>query len=211
MNTLIKICGITNLEDALASVDAGCEMLGFNFYAQSPRYIEPHAARAIVDELPERIVAVGVFVNESIETLREIVAISGVKMVQLHGDETPEYCDTLKNDGHTVMKVFHTGADFSLDRILEYDVPLVMLDAGGAQQRGGTGKVSNWSQAAQAKLVRPVCFLAGGLSAANVGAAISEVDPFGVDACSCLEVAPGKKDVAKVRDFIAAVREVSPL
>jgi len=211
MSTLVKICGITNLEDALAAVAAGADMLGFNFYQASPRYFEPEAARAIINELPERILAVGVFVNESVETLREIVAISGVKMVQLHGDETAEYCDTLKNDGLTVMKVFHTGADFSLDRILEYDVPLVMLDAGGEQQRGGTGKLSDWSQAAQAKLVRPVCFLAGGLSPANVGAAITEVDPFGVDACSCLELAPGKKDIAKVRDFIAAVREVSSL
>ncbi len=211
MNTLIKICGITNLADALASVDAGCELLGFNFYAHSPRYIEPRNARAIVAQLPERILAVGVFVNESIETLREIAAVSGVKMLQLHGDETPEYCDTLTNAGLAVMKVFHTGASFSIDRLLDYDVQFVMLDAGGEQQRGGTGKLSDWSQAAQAKLVRPDCFLAGGLSASNVGAAITEVKPLGVDACSCLEVSPGKKDIAKVRDFVAAVREASSL
>lgn len=184
-------------------------MLGFNFYRPSPRYLEPRAARLIVDQLPERIITVGVFVNEDPEEVRKIVAASGVVVLQLHGDETPEYCESLKKDGLTVMKVFGTGAKFTLEKILEYDLQLIMLDTGGELERGGTGKLSDWSQAAQARLVRPVCFLAGGLSPANVGAAITEVDPFGVDACSCLELSPGKKDLAKVRDFVAAVREVS--
>lgn len=132
-------------------------------------------------------------------------------MLQLHGDESPEYCQKLRAKGHSVIKVFQTGEGFTLERIFEYDLQFIMLDAGGTSTRGGTGRVSDWGKAQQAKLINPVCFLAGGLSAENVGAAIEEVEPFGVDACSLLERTPGRKDHAKVADFVAAVRRASPL
>jgi phosphoribosylanthranilate isomerase len=206
MSTLVKICGITDLVDALAAVDAGADALGFNFYRASPRYIEPEAARAIIDKLPERILTAGVFVNEKLEEVKRIQAVSGVMLLQLHGDETPEYCESLREGVLPIMKVFNTGQHFTVEQVLAYDVQLIMLDARDGATRGGTGKLSDWSQAAQAKLVKPLCFLAGGLSPANVGAAINAVGPFGVDACSSLELAPGKKDHAKVRDFVAAVR-----
>jgi phosphoribosylanthranilate isomerase len=211
MSTLIKICGITSLDDALAAVDAGADMLGFNFYRPSPRYLEPEAARAIIDKLPERILTAGVFVNEELEEVKRIQAVSGVMLLQLHGDETPEYCESLRKSILPVMKVFHTGEHFTLERILEYDLQFIMLDARDGSTRGGTGKLSDWSQAAQASLMKPLCFLAGGLSPSNVGAAITEVQPFGVDSCSSLELAPGKKDHAKVRDFVAAVRAANSL
>jgi len=209
MSTLVKICGITNLEDALAAVDARADALGFNFYRSSPRYLEPKAARAIIDKLPAGILTVGVFVNETLEEVQRIQRVSNVMVLQLHGDETPEYCASLGKGGHTVMKVFHTGEGFILERLFDYDVTMIMLDAGNAALPGGTGQLSDWSQAAQVSVVKPPCILAGGLSPANVGAAIDEVRPFGVDACSSLELAPGKKDHAKVRDFVAAVRKAN--
>ena len=209
--TLVKICGITNLDDALAAVRAGADMLGFNFYQRSPRYIEPEDARLIIDRLPESVISVGVFVNEDLEKIEKIAATSGVLVLQLHGDESPEYCKTLKRKGHSLIKVFHTGEGFTLEKILGYDDnQWIMLDTGGGTARGGTGQRSDWSQAQQAKLLFPITYLAGGLSAENVSAAIDEVEPFGVDACSALEQTPGKKDHAKVRDFVAAVRKARP-
>jgi len=206
MSTLVKICGITNIEDAFAAVDAGADMLGFNFYRASPRHIEPETARAIIDKLPEGILTAGVFVNEKLEEVKRIQAVSGVMLLQLHGDETPEYCKSLREGVLPIIKVFNTGRHFTVEEILAYDVQLIMLDARDGATRGGTGQLSDWSQAAQAKLLKPLCFLAGGLSPSNVGAAITAVAPFGVDACSSLELAPGKKDHDKVRDFVAAVR-----
>ncbi|MGH9929053.1 MAG: phosphoribosylanthranilate isomerase [Pyrinomonadaceae bacterium] len=208
--TLVKICGITNLDDALAAFDAGAGLLGFNFYPHSPRYIEPKVARSIIDKLPDGIITVGVFVNEDLEAVKKTAAATGVMMLQLHGDESPDYCRKLREKGRTVIKVFNTGEGFTLEKILEYDLQFIMLDAGGAATRGGTGQLSDWSQARQATLINPTCFLAGGLSPENVGAAIEEVEPFGVDACSALEQAPGQKDHERVRDFVAAVLKASP-
>lgn len=209
--TLVKICGITNLDDALAAVDAGADMLGFNFYERSPRYIDPKDARSIIDELPQYVITVGVFVNEELEAIEKIASVSGVLVLQLHGDESPEYCKTLRRKGHTLIKVFNTGEGFPLEKTLGYDDnQWIMVDAGGGIVRGGTGQLSDWSQAQQAKLLFPATFLAGGLSPENVETAIDEVEPFGVDACSSLEQVPGKKDHAKVRDFVAAVRKARP-
>jgi phosphoribosylanthranilate isomerase len=204
--TLVKICGITNLEDALAAVDAGADMLGFNFYSRSPRYIEPSAARLIIDQLPEVVVSAGVFLNHAAEEIERIVSTTGVRVLQLHGDESPQYCENLRLNGCQVMKVFNSGKSFAPDRIRKYEVQLIMVDAAAGSVRGGTGQLSDWSQARQARELFPRVFLAGGLSPENVGAAINEVAPFGVDACSSLELTPGKKDHARVRDFVAAVR-----
>lgn len=211
MSVLVKVCGITNADDALAAIDAGVDILGFNFYPPSPRYIDPQEARAIVDKLPAWVITVGVFVNHELSEIEKIAATSGVMMLQLHGDESPEYCKRLREKGHSVIKVFQTGAAFTLERILTYDLQFIMLDAGGTSTRGGTGQLSDWGQAQQARLINPTCFLAGGLSPENVVAAIEEVEPFVVDACSLLERAPGRKDHAKVVDFVAAVRRASPL
>lgn len=208
--TLVKICGITNLEDALAAVESDADMLGFNFYPRSPRFIEPQAARAIIDELPKSVVAVGVFVNESLEGITDIAETSGVSVLQLHGDEPAEYCETLRAKGRTLIKVFSTRSDFTPESLRAYDVPLIMLDAASSGARGGTGILSDWTVARRTRELCPTLMLAGGLSVENVGAAIREVKPFGVDACSALEHARGKKDPLKVRDFVAAVRAASP-
>jgi phosphoribosylanthranilate isomerase len=208
--TLVKICGITNLADALCAVNAEADMLGFNFCQRSPRYIEPKEARLIIDQLPPSVITVGVFVNEELEAIEKIASTSGVLVLQLHGDESPEYCKTLNGKGHSLIKVFNTGEGFMLERILEYDTMLIMLDAGNAETRGGTGQLSDWSNAQRTNKLFPTMLLAGGLSPENVSAAIDEVEPFGVDACSSLEQVPGKKDHARVRDFVAAVRRARP-
>lgn len=202
--TLVKICGITNFDDALAAVDADADMLGFNFCAGSPRYIQPQEARSIINELPKTVISVGVFVNESLDNVELIASTSGVSVLQLHGDESPEYCGALKRQN--LLKVFNTGPNFDPKRVSDYDVQLIMLDAVAETSRGGTGRLSDWSKARQVRELFPTMFLAGGLSPENVGAAIEEVEPFGVDACSSLELAPGKKDPARVRAFVDAVR-----
>jgi len=204
---LVKICGITNLDDALAAVDAGADALGFNFYPRSPRYITAETARAIIERLPAEVLAVGVFVNEELDAVEETASVAGVSALQLHGTESPEYCKALK--GRHLIKVFATHAEFAPDVVLDYEVQAIMLDAADKRTFGGTGKVSNWSIARQTRELFPRLFLAGGLSAENVGEAIEQVDPYAVDACSLLERTPGRKDQARMSAFIAAVRKAT--
>lgn len=203
--TLVKICGITNLDDALSAVDAGADMLGFNFYQRSPRYIEPERARVIIDQLSESMKMVGVFVNEEFDAIRTIAAAAGVSALQLHGDESQEYCKALRD--HYLIKVFQAESGFAPERVLDYDVQAIMIDAVDRDGvRGGTGRLSNWSVAANTAKLFPRLFLAGGLSVENVGEAIELVNPYAVDACSLLENAPGRKDHPRMRAFVAAVR-----
>jgi phosphoribosylanthranilate isomerase len=206
---LVKVCGITNLDDALAAVDAGADALGFNFYQRSPRYITPEAARTIIDRLPKArakdLLTVGVFVNESLDAIREIAATAGISALQLHGDESPEYCEALSD--YYLIKVFSASEEFTPTAILDYHVQAIMIDAADQKNFGGTGKLSNWSVAQETAELFPKLFLAGGLSVENVAAAIQQVKPYAVDACSRLERAPGLKDQERVRAFVAAVRE----
>lgn len=206
---IVKICGITNLDDALAAVDAGADALGFNFYPRSPRYIAPEAARAIIRRLPEYVLTVGVFVNEELDAVKRIASLTaGVSALQLHGNESPEYCKAL--DGYYRIKVFAAGPEFKPWSVRDYNVESIMLDAvdeGGIG--GGTGRLSNWSVALETREFFPTLFLAGGLSAENVGEGIEFVKPYGVDACSLLESEPGRKDPERMRAFVAAVRKAS--
>ena len=202
---LVKICGITNLADALACVEAGADMLGFNFYARSPRYIEPHEARRIVEQLPEGVLAVGVFVNEeSPERVAELADISGVAAVQLHGDEPADYCRALA--GRFVIKALRVGHDYAPESAARCGAEAVLLDGFSHAAYGGTGKTFDWSVARATRAVVPRLFLAGGLDQENVAAAVRAVRPHAVDACSLLERAPGLKDERRVRAFVAAVR-----
>jgi len=209
--TLVKICGITNLDDALEAVAAGADALGFNFYQRSPRYITPEAARTIIDRLsevgPPDLFTVGVFVNESADAIKKVAGVAKVSTLQLHGDESPEYCKALKD--YYLIKVFSTRDEFAPEMVLKYDVQAVMLDAVAEKVFGGTGKLSNWSAAKKTRELFPKLFLAGGLSAENVAEAIKQVKPYAVDACSRLESAPGRKDNDRVRAFVNAVRAAS--
>jgi phosphoribosylanthranilate isomerase len=207
---LVKVCGITNLDDALAAADGGADALGFNFYSRSQRYIAPEAAQAIIDRLlPDypKLLTVGVFVNESLDAIKKIAALTGVSALQLHGNETPEYCKALKT--YYLIKVFSAGNKFAPQTVLDYDVWAIMLDAFDNEAFGGTGKLSDWAVARETRELFPKLFLAGGLSPENVAAAINEVNPYAVDACSRLESAPGRKDHTRLRAFVAAVRAAS--
>lgn len=201
----VKICGITNLEDALLCAAAGADALGFNFYRSSPRYIEPRTAREITDRLPANVLTVGVFVNEPTpETVERIASDAGVLAVQLHGDESPDYCRGLR--GRYVIKVLTADDDFEPQRALDYEVHAIMLDTFDPKMRGGTGRVLDWSVARKTRALVPKLFLAGGLSPENVQGAIAEVGPYGVDACSALEISPGKKLPERVAAFVKAAR-----
>jgi phosphoribosylanthranilate isomerase len=199
----VKICGITNLDDALGSIDAGAAALGFNFYPQSSRYIEPSAARDIIQKLPASIMCVGVFVNvPSPEQVKLQAGEAGVQAVQLHGDESPAYCQELKE--FFVIKALRVNSDFEPQQAARYESEGVLLDGFSPLAFGGVGQSFDWSIAAQTRALVGKLFLAGGLNAKNVAEAIESVQPYAVDACSGLESVPGRKDMAKVRAFIEA-------
>lgn len=201
----IKVCGITNLEDALAAVEAGADALGFNFYRQSPRYIAPDVARRITEQLPSTVMKVGVFVNESEpDEIARIMDSAGLTAVQLHGDESPEYCSQLRD--RFTIKAVRARDDFEPQVVREYETDAILLDAYANGARGGTGRVVDWEVARRVRELVPQLFLAGGLSPENVAEAIAAVDPYAVDACSSLESAPGRKDTKRVNAFVAAAR-----
>ena len=203
--TLVKVCGITNLADALAAVDAGADALGFNFYRPSPRYISPVDVRKITDQLPHSILKVGVFVDEGLHSLMHITAEAGLSAVQLHGDESPEYCGELA--GTYVIKAFGAGDNLHVEA---YNVDAIMLDTKDDLLHGGTGRTFDWSIAQRTTSSVPKLFLAGGLSPENVAEAIATVRPYAVDACSSLEERLGKKNHATLQAFVKAVRSVAP-
>jgi phosphoribosylanthranilate isomerase len=199
----VKVCGITNLEDALQAVEAGADALGFNFYPGSPRYISTEEARRIISALPPQVLSVGVFVNEA-EPARvaDITDEAGLKAVQLHGDESPAYCKALR--GRFLIKALRVTEGFDPQTVREYEADAILLDAYAKGARGGTGHTFDWAVARRTREFVPRLFLAGGLSVENVAAAVAAVEPYGVDACSLLEHAPGRKDAERVRAFIKA-------
>jgi phosphoribosylanthranilate isomerase len=201
----IKICGITNLEDALACATSGADMLGFNFYPGSSRYIQPEAAREIVAQVPAPVLNVGVFVNAGAPAdVARLADRAGVSAVQLHGNESPAYCRELT--GRFVIKALRANEGFNPESATHFETDAVLLDSFDAQLAGGTGKIFDWSIAQRTNQLIPKLFLAGGLGPENVAEAVATVQPYGVDACSRLEISPGRKDNEKVRAFIAAVR-----
>jgi len=193
----VKICGITNLTDARAAVDAGADLLGFNFFRPSPRFIEPDDAREIIARLRTELAAgvrpltiVGVFVNEpSPESLVRVAEETGLDAAQLHGDESVQFCRRLKElrPDLMVIKVLRAGDGFDPDDAARYDVDAIMLDSFHLELRGGTGQVFDWTVGRRTRDVIPQLFLAGGLSPEDVAKAIAEVRPDAVDACSSIE------------------------
>jgi len=207
--TFIKICGITNIDDARAAVAAGADALGFNFYKPSPRYLSPPAAREIVEQLPSSILTVGVFVNEKTpDSVKEIASEAGVTAFQLHGDESPAYCRELSD--RYVIKTLTVSGDFDIQMVQDYGVSAIMLDTRDNNLRGGTGRVFDWSVAIEVNKVVPKLFLAGGLSPENISEAIELVRPYAVDACSALEDTPGIKNHERMRAFVELARSVKP-
>ncbi len=202
----VKICGITNLEDALLAADLGAVALGFIFYPKSPRRIEPEAARAIVAQLPPFVLSVGVFVDEPAALVKDTASQVGLDWVQLHGRETPDYCRSL---GRRVIKGFRMQDERSLAGLAAYQgaVQAFLLDTYKPGTPGGTGATFDWELARQAGRYGPI-ILAGGLTPANVAQAIATAQPQAVDVASGVESSPGKKDPTKLRAFFAAVKEI---
>lgn len=200
----VKVCGITNVEDALAAVEAGAHALGFNFYRRSPRYIAPAQVRAIIERVPEKILCVGVFVNEARQMIEDVMAQSGVAAVQLHGDESPQFCESLA--GLRVIKALRVGENFAAESAVQFKVEAILLDSFSQSARGGTGQTFDWSLARATRGYVARLYLAGGLTPENVGAAVAAVEPFAVDVCSGVERAPGLKDRERLKEFFVALR-----
>ena len=205
MPVKVKICGITNLPDGMAAAEAGADALGFVFYDQSPRGISIEAAAALIHQLPPFILKVGVFVNAPEDLVVRAIRECSLNLLQFHGDEAPEYCLQF---GLMSMKAFRVRDAASLQAVLGYHTDAWLLDAYTPDKPGGTGETFNWNLALEAQgWGRPI-FLAGGLTPENVAEAVRRARPYGVDASSGVEAAPGRKDHAKVRAFIQAAKAV---
>jgi phosphoribosylanthranilate isomerase len=201
----VKICGITNLKDARQAIEAGATFIGFNFYEGSPRYVTPSAAKRILQSLPKKVKAVGVFVNETENKMLTIVRQIGLSHVQLHGEESPETVARLQRT-LPVIKAIQVRKSFSTSELARYkNASAFLLDGFDRHRRGGTGKSFSWDIARHAKRAGHI-FLAGGLTPDNIGEAIRAAKPYAVDVCSGVEAKPGKKDLGAVKDFMRAVR-----
>ena len=201
----IKICGVTNLNDARACVELGADMIGFNFYRKSPRYIEPAMVRRIMDAFPAGTCAVGVFVDANTAEIRELAKTAGVRCVQLHGQTTPESCSELARE-FRVIRALSTDTRFEPEHTEAFPECDVLIDAYHPELRGGTGLTCDWSAARAAMRFTRFLILSGGLDTQNVGRAIAAVTPQAVDVCSGVESEPGVKDHRALEQFIEAVR-----
>ncbi len=193
---IVKVCGITNPEDALLCADAGADILGFIFYEKSKRYISPEKAAEIVKRLPATTRKAGVFVNCNAEIINETASIAGIDTVQLHGDEQPEILNRISGKK---IKAFRVREGFDFDMVRDYEPAIPLFDSFSEREYGGTGRKFNWGIIPREFSGR--YFLSGGISIDNIEEAVNELEPFAVDLSSSLELSPGKKDPRKVNDF----------
>lgn len=205
MDVKVKICGITNVEDALAAADAGADAIGLMFYEKSPRCVSIERAQEISQSLPPYIMRVGVFVDPDPGLVATAMSHCDLTLLQFHGDETNDFCLQF---GLMSMKAFRVKDASTLQQLAIYQTAAFLLDSYVAGKHGGTGEKFNWDLAVEAKKFGKPIFLSGGLTPENVASAVQHVQPFGVDVSSGVEAAPGKKDHKKIRDFVAAVRKV---
>ena len=201
----VKICGMTQLKDALFAVEQGVDAVGFIFYKKSPRAVTMKTVREIITKLPPLVDTVGVFVNESAERLNKIADYCGLDLVQLHGEESPAFCRKIHR---RVIKAFRVKDLQSIKQLEKFPVSGFLLDTFSDDLHGGTGKTFDWNLALPAKKMGPV-ILAGGLTPRNILQAVRQVRPYGVDVCSGVEKSPGIKDFEKVRAFLKNIRSGS--
>jgi len=204
--TQVKICGITNRDDAHVAAEAGADMIGLIFYPPSPRYVTPEQARTIVESVPPTLPAAGVFVNETWETVSRVAQESGIQIVQLHGEESPEMCRQLP---WRVVKTFRFSAHVRPEMMADYAVEAFLIEGFHANFYGGVGSRADWQQVATLHAYGRI-ILAGGLTPDNVQEAIRVVQPYAVDVGSGVEAAPGKKDWQKVQAFISRAKHALP-
>jgi phosphoribosylanthranilate isomerase len=204
MNVKVKICGITTGDDAALAAAAGADMIGLMFYAGSPRRVTTAVAAEIARALPAPVLRVGVFVNPTEAEVVQAIEACGLNLLQFHGEESPRFCTQF---GLMSVKAFRIRDAQSLAALPDYPTDAWLLDAYSAAAHGGTGERFNWDLALRAKQAGRPIFLAGGLTPENVAGAVRHVQPFAVDVSSGVEIAPGRKDAAKVHAFVQAVRE----
>ncbi len=203
----VKVCGITNYEDAALALDLGVDALGFNFYPRSPRYLSPSEARSILRRLPPFTSTVGLFVNVGDPAELAVTArYAGVQILQLHGDESIDYC--LRLSEWTLIKAVRICGRHSLENAAGYPVQALLLDAKDDALFGGTGRTFDWNLVGSIERLQPI-ILAGGLHAGNVAEAVRTVRPYGVDVCTGVESAPGRKDPVRLREFMNEVRNAT--
>jgi phosphoribosylanthranilate isomerase len=199
----VKICGITNKEDALCATGCGAAALGFIFYPPSPRYIKPEDARKIISGLPKEVVNIGVFVNEKVDEIKRVMKYCGLDMIQLHGDESPEFCREFP--AFQVIKAVELKNDDDLNHAYSYEVEAILVDSRHAGLYGGTGRKANWKLACRTKNKKPL-ILSGGLHENNIAEALQTVAPAALDINSGVESEPGKKDHAKLARIFEIIR-----
>ena len=200
----VKICGVTNYEDAVAAMEMGADLLGFNFYPQSPRYIQPAQAAGIINRLPAFVDVAGVFVNSTLEEIRAIAGQCQLDWIQLHGDENIDFCKWLAYDSVKTMKALRVKDAGDLQQVDSYFTDAVLLDTYNPQRYGGTGLSFDWNIIGHiAKRV----FLAGGITPENAAAAVG-LGVYGIDVCSGVEVTPGKKDHQKMKALFDSIRHL---
>jgi phosphoribosylanthranilate isomerase len=201
----VKICGITNLDDAMAAVDMGADLLGFNFYPKSPRYLTVEKAIEIIDQIPTFVDTAGILVNPTAEQIKEITDHGFLNWIQLHGDETPQFCETLKWFHVKTIKAIRVKSAEDIARLEQFHTDAILLDAFNSKLYGGTGETFNWDLVGDINTKR--IFLAGGINHENAADAV-RLGVYGIDACSGIESSPGKKDHKKMRQLFENIKHV---
>ena len=200
----VKICGITNYKDALAAVDMGADILGFNFYPKSPRYINPERAEVIINRLPGFVDVAGLFVNESLGKVQEIADLCQLNWVQLHGDESPKFCKSLASLNVKTMKALRIKDKKDVNKADKYFTDAVLFDAFHPEKYGGTGLTFDWNIVGH---IGKRVFLAGGINPDNVEAAV-KLGVYGIDVCSGVESEPGRKDEKLMKKLFKNIRHL---
>ncbi len=200
----VKICGITNYDDAAAAFDMGADLLGFNFYPKSPRYLTPEDAAAIINRLPAIIDTAGVFVNSSFEEIRRIMDVCSLNWVQLHGDESPEFCKSLNSVDVKTMKALRVKDETDIKKAEKFFTDAILLDAFHPERYGGTGLTFDWNIVGH---IGKRVFLAGGINPDNAADAV-EIGVYGIDVCSGIEAEPGKKDHKKMKKLFDNIKHL---
>lgn len=200
----VKICGLTNYEDAMAAADMGADMLGFNFYPKSPRHITPDETVKIIDRIPAFVDIVGLFVNDPFERIEQTIEACHLDWVQLHGDETPEFCEQFRSLNAKTMKAIRVKDKKDIKLAEKYFTDAILLDAFDPKKYGGTGLVFDWNIIGN---ISKRVFLAGGINAENATKAV-ELGVYGIDVCSGVESKPGKKDHAKMRKLFDKIKDL---
>ncbi|MHC4574621.1 MAG: phosphoribosylanthranilate isomerase [Planctomycetota bacterium] len=200
----VKICGITNFEDAAAAMDLGADLLGFNFYPKSPRHLTPPEAAKIINRLPGFIDIAGVFVNTSFEHIREAMSLCPLDWVQLHGDETPQFCQSFLSLNVKTMKALRVKNQNDIQQAEDYFTDAILLDAFDPEKYGGTGLTFDWNIVGH---IGKRVFLAGGINPDNVVRAV-ELGVYGIDVCSGVEAEPGRKDHEKMKKLFENIRHL---